>query len=160
MTLAALRLLLAMFLGMSSPMPAASQNPEATPTYGEEELISPLEETFEVRVQAGGPIPAEDELPVPCGGYIASAPDFDLRYEASGIPLYIYVESDSDTTLAVTDPEGVWHCSDDDMGLNPAISIARPLSGVYAIWVGTYRGGTAERAMLYVSEIPPEAQAD
>ncbi len=155
MILAAIRLLAAIIMGAFSAMPAASQNPDATPTYGEETLVSPLEEVFEVRVQAGGPIKAATELPAPCRGYIASAPDFDLTYEAGGLPLFIYVESDSDTTLAVTDPSGAWHCSDDAIGLNPALEIAAPASGLYSIWVGTYRGSGAERAMLYVAETPP-----
>jgi len=156
MVVAAIRILLAMFMGLSSAMPAASQNPEATPTYGEETLVSPLEEPYEIRVQAGGPIKASQELPAPCVGYIASAPDFDLTYEAGDVPLYVYVDSNSDTTLAVQDPSGRWYCSDDDIGLNPVIEIATPASGEYFIWVGTYRESSAERAMLFVSETPPQ----
>jgi len=156
MALAAIRILLAMIMGMSTSMPAASQNPAATPTYGEETLVSPLEEPYEIRVQAGGPIKATQELPAPCVGYIASAPDFDLTYEAGTAPLYIYVDSNSDTTLAVQDPDGTWYCSDDDIGLNPVIEIEAPASGEYFMWVGTYRENSAERAMLYVSETPPQ----
>jgi len=155
MILAAIRVLMAIFAGAFSSMPAASQNPGATPTYGEEVLISPLEEPFEVGVQAGGPIKVDQDLPAPCRGYIASAPDFDLTYEAANLPLYIYVSSDSDTTLAVADPEGTWHCSDDDIGLNPVVHIETPPSGVYTIWVGTYRESGAERAGLFISETPP-----
>ena len=140
MVLAAIRILLAMIMGISTSMPAASQNPEATPTYGEETLTSPLEEPYEIRVQAGGPIKATQELPAPCVGYIASAPDFDLTYEAGD----------------VQDPNGTWYCSDDDIGLNPAIEITAPPSGEYFVWVGTYRESSAERAMLYVSETPPQ----
>lgn len=153
---AAIKVLFGMLAAMFPAMPAAAQNPEATPTYGEETLISPLEEPYEIRVQAGGPIKAAQELPAPCVGYIASAPDFDLTYEAGDATLYVYVESDSDTTLAVQDPNGTWYCSDDDIGLNPAIEIATPPSGEYFVWVGTYRESSAERAMLYVSETPPQ----
>jgi len=160
MVLAAIRILLAMIMGMSTSMPAASQNPAATPTYGEETLVSPLEEPYEIRVQAGGPIKATQELPAPCVGYIASAPDFDLTYVAGTAPLYIYVESNSDTTLAIQDPGGVWYCSDDDIGLNPVIEIEAPASGEYFMWVGTYRENSAERAMLYVSETPPQPSAN
>lgn len=160
MILAAIRLLLATIMSLSTAMPAASQNPEATPTYGEEALISPLEEPYEIRVQAGGPIKATQELPEPCVGYIASAPDFDLTYEASGLTLYIYVESDSDTTLEVTDPNGNWYCSDDEIGLNPVVVIENPPSGAYSVWVGTYRETSAERAVLIIAETPPEAPAN
>jgi len=155
MFLAVIRILVAMVTGFFSSMPAASQNPGATPTYGEETLISPLAEPYEIRVQAGGPIKAAQELPSPCVGYIASAPDFDLTYEASGATLYLYVDSNSDTTLAVHDPGGNWHCSDDDIGLNPVVTITDPPSGAYSVWVGTYRETSAERAMLHIMETPP-----
>lgn len=155
MTLAAIRILLAMIAGAFTMVPAASQNPDATPTYGDEHIISPMDEALEIRIQAGGPIVADEFLPTPCRGHIASAPDFDLDYQASGIALHIYVESDSDTTLAVTAPDGQWHCADDDNGLNPALAFDAPGSGIYRIWVGTYRDSGAERATLFISETPP-----
>ena len=144
---------MAIVLGAFAAMPAASQNPGATPTYGDVELISPIgAEPYEVRLQAGGPIKAREILPGDCRGHIASAPDFDLHYQAGAMPLYIYVESDTDTTLAVNAPEGAWHCSDDHNGLNPAVMFEAPESGHYTIWVGTYRDSGNERAVLIISE--------
>jgi len=155
MILAATKALLAVAMSSVPQVPAASQDPDATPVYGVEAVTSPLDETIEVRVQAGGPITVRDELPPPCRGYIGSAPDFDLNYEAGDQTLFIYVESDSDTTLAIQAPGETWHCGDDERGLNPSVVIGEPSSGLYSIWVGTYRDGGAARAMLYVSETAP-----
>ena len=161
MILAALQILLTGFLSMFSSMPAAAQNPDATPTYGVEEIAAPIgEEPFELRVQAGGPLDGRDMLPEGCRGFIASAPDFDLDYLAADVGLQIAVQSDADTTLAVSDPDGGWHCSDDADGLMPIVLISSPPSGRYTIWVGTYRESRSARSTLVISDYVDQALSD
>lgn len=104
-------------------------------------------------LQAGG----SDEVMLDgpgCAGYInASAPDFDLNYENGSMPLYIYAQADTDLTLVINDPAGNWHCSDDEVGLNPGIRFPKPLSGNYNIWVGTFSDTDFQPATLTISEL-------
>ena len=69
--------------------------------------------------------------------------------------MHVYAISDADTTLAVLDPAGDWYCNDDGMSLNPIVTIARPLSGNYNIWLGVRHSARLEQAKLYISEIDP-----
>ena len=85
-------------------------------------------------------------------GYVATAPDFDLYYDASGVSLTFYVESNTDTILLINDPSGAWHFNDDGGGgLNPSITINRPQSGLYSVWIGTHNFGNAS-ARLFITE--------
>src|SRR5690606_4508404 len=60
---------------------------------------------------------------------------------------------DSDTTLVVNGPDGLWYCDDDSNGgLNPQVTFSSPRSGTYHIWVGTFNGGMTS-ATLYISEV-------
>jgi len=132
---------------------AFAQNPGATPTYGDIRLAPGfLPDPYEIRLQAGGTIDAAEELHPDCPGFIASAPDVNIHYQNTGIPLYIYVESESDTTLIVQGPGDQWYCEDDTVDLNPVMVFRPPRSGRYSIWVGTYRDNGTERATLKISE--------
>ncbi len=76
-------------------------------------------------------------------GYVAAAPDFDLYYNAAGVSLTFYVQSNTDTILLINDPSGAWHFNDDGGGgLNPSITINKPQSGLYDVWIGTYSPGS------------------
>ena len=133
---------------------AQAQNANATPTYGEIRLVSGfLPDPHILHLQAGGPINAAEDLDERCMGFIASAPDVNLRYQTSGLPLYISVESESDTTLIIEGPDHRWYCVDDTVGLNPVVILRTPQSGRYSIWVGTYRHNGNERAVLKISEL-------
>jgi hypothetical protein len=127
----------------------------ASPTFGTVNLsVGFTPDPHIVELRAGG------SLEVDVGscdyGYVASAPDVDLYYDASGSGnLYIYVESDDDTTLLVNRPDGNWLCDDDGYGsLNPIIQVPKAASGLYDIWVGTY-GDDLTDARLYISEVDP-----
>jgi hypothetical protein len=89
-------------------------------------------------------------------GYVATAPDVDLQYQSSGgSTLYIYVQSNDDTTLLINLPDGSWVCDDDDFGdRNPIVIIPNAQGGLYDVWVGTY-GDDMASATLYISEIDP-----
>ncbi|MGD9739072.1 MAG: hypothetical protein AB7U48_06710, partial [Bauldia sp.] len=124
-----------------------------TPTVGEVTLDNGfLPDPHEVAVTAGGQISVSTALENDCRGYATAAPTYRLSYAAGSYPLAIYVQSDADTTLIISGPDGEWICDDDaGEGLNPAIYLEAPTSGQYDIWVGTYNTDTAE-ATLYISE--------
>jgi len=132
----------------------------AQPYYKTLNLLAGFEEDpTTVELQAGGNNPVLIEG---CNGYInASNPDVDLYYEAEEYPLAIYANSDYDTTLLVNQPDGSWVCDDDaGLGSNPAILMESPQSGLYNIWVGTYDGQETPEALLSISEILDNAQAE
>jgi hypothetical protein len=142
---------------------ARAQAPDlnAKPTYGTATLKTGFRpDPFTIQLTAGGPIkklggPIKTEL----GGvkaYIAKAPDFRLHYTAGNFPLRIFVESKGDTTLLVNLPNGTWVANDDGGGgRNPLLSFAKPQSGRYDIWVGTF-GEKNVPATLRISELTPD----
>lgn len=86
--------------------------------------------------------------------HITKTPDFKLHYKAGNFPLIIHVQSKSDTTLLINLPDGSWVANDDgpNNGLNPLIRFAKPMSGWYTIWVGTFGKDTAN-ATLFITEL-------
>jgi hypothetical protein len=68
--------------------------------------------------------------------------------------LIFSVNSTADTTLVINDPNDNWVCDDDggNIGLNPSITFANPVSGQYDVWVGTYAPGRLEPSQLNISE--------
>jgi len=107
----------------------------------------------EISIMAGGDSWLDGEWGVDCIGYVNTAQaDVVLDYTAGDWPLFIYAESDEDTTLIVRAPDGQWHCNDDDRGLDPGLAFDNPESGRYAIWVGTYIQTTAVTT-LSISEL-------
>jgi len=133
-------------------------NFRAAPSYGTIDLSAGFSPDPYVRsISAGG----RDEVSLggsDCSGYIqASAPDLDLNYTAGSYPLHIYAKSGTDVTLVVNLPDGSWLCSDDVDGTNPAISLNRPQSGNYNIWIGTYQpsGNPLPESTVYISENAP-----
>lgn len=136
---------------------ASAQDWQAQAAYGHIQLASGFQpDPHNVQLTAGGPINVQNTLGGGCVGYVASAPDFDLVWQAgnSGLPLVISANSQADTTLVVRMPNGQWVCEDDGghNALNPGLRIDNPQSGLYDIWVGTYSGGTAP-AVLSISEL-------
>jgi hypothetical protein len=126
------------------------------PTFGAVQLTAGfLPDPHVVDVVAGGPIDAAAAgLAEGCNGFIAEAPDFRLDYAtAPNIPLHIFVTAEVDTTLVINQPDGTWVCNDDTNGLNPVVSFATPLAGVYDIYIGTYGGPTNPAGVLSISEV-------
>lgn len=148
---------LAATLGFSAA--ASAQDISATPLYGSLALNSGFTpDPTTVEVQAGGSDDAS-MLGAGCGGYINNAaPDISVDYSAGGgFPLNIYVNSSADTTLVVRQPNGSWACNDDSSGLNPWVSLTKPQSGTYHVWIGTWSApGSISPATLYVSELEPQ----
>jgi len=131
---------------------AATQDPTLDPTYGSVKLKAGfMPDPYEKKVVAGGPIKTN------LGGvsaFVAKAPDFQLEYTAGKLPLTIHVEAEADTTLLINLPDGTWVANDDQAkgNLNPLLKFAKPQSGRYDIWVGTFGKDTAP-AVLKVTEL-------
>jgi len=110
---------------------------------------------FPVDLIAGGELNLAEFLGGDCVGYIAADnPDLVLDYAAGPYDLFVYVNSLTDTVLAIRNPQGLWYCNDDGegIGFNPGIRFSDPEPGEYLIWVGTFVYGNAP-ATLFFSEI-------
>jgi hypothetical protein len=89
-----------------------------------------------------------------CYGFTSQGAAVALDYQAGSLPLYIFMRSESDGTLAVRAPDGTMHCNDDRVGLNPGVAFSAPESGRYLIWTGLLsESRTAEAATLAISEL-------
>jgi hypothetical protein len=140
----------------ATPAYAQNLNTGATGTQGQVRLTAGFEpDPHSVTVVAGGAIEATRADESCNAGFIAQRPSYSVRYTAGDFPLYIYAQSEADTTLAVRAPNGAWVCDDDSGGnLNPLVSFAAPTTGRYQVWVGRF-GTQSETAsaVLSVSEI-------
>jgi hypothetical protein len=130
---------------------AEAQNINLRPTFGSVTLKSGfLPDPYVKQLVAGGPIRTNLGG---VGAWVANAPDFKLYYTAGRFPLTIYAISRIDTTLLINQPDGTWIADDDSGGnLNPLIRWARPQSGRYDIYVGTFNQGNGQ-ATLYITEL-------
>lgn len=140
---------------LAAAVPASAQDFNATPNYGTINLRTGFTpDPRVVAVQSGGDLDAS-RVDSSCAGFISSAPDVRLVFEAGSLPLIISVASRADTTLVVNGPDGRWYCDDDGgvNGMNPAIRFSHPASGRYEIWVGTYGRATLQDARLNISEL-------
>lgn len=132
-----------------------AQDISAAPTYGDVRVAEGfVPDPIAKALTAGGSM----EVAVgDCSyGFVAGPPDIDLYYETSGeTALYIYVQSQDDTTLLVNLPDGSWVCDDDGFeGRNPLVVIPDAPAGLYDVWVGTY-GDEMVAAALLISERDP-----
>jgi hypothetical protein len=132
-------------------------NPSLKPTYGEAKLAAGFTpDPLTKDVQAGG------ELRTNLGGvnaHVATAPDFSVEYTAGKYPLLFSAKSVGDTTLLINLPDGSWIADDDSGGgLDPLIRIAKPTSGRYDIYVGTFKKALVA-ATLHISEVDAAKKA-
>lgn len=101
-----------------------------------------------ISITAGGSINTST-VSSDCSGQVSAAPDYQITYTAGSLPLSIRTDSSTDTTLLVSGPSGEWYCDDDSAGnRNAEVRLAKPASGVYDIWVGTYGGGMASADLI------------
>ncbi len=138
---------------------AHAQDASLNATYGSYNLSTGFQpDPYQISVTAGGTIDAS-HLGSPCRGSVARAPDVQLTFTAGTLPLYLVVNADSDTTLVVNGPDGLWYCDDDSNGgVNPQVTWNSPRSGVYDIWVGTYSGGTTPATLSFTELTDGEAR--
>jgi len=131
-----------------------SPDASLTAVFGEVSLNSGFTpDPHRVSLTAGGMI-AASTVSASCQGSIAAAPDYQVSFTSGSLPLAIRTEAGTDTTLVVNGPDGQWYCDDDSGGgTNAQVYFAKPSSGTYDIWVGTYGGGT-QPATLLITEVP------
>jgi len=146
---ASLALVIFFAIGVSKAR-AGEPDHQLKPTYGTVTLkLGFTPDPFTKNLTAGGNIKTK------LGGvnaYVNKAPDFSLYYTGGNAPLRIFVESKGDTTLLINQPNNTWVANDDGgTGNNPLINIAKPQSGRYDIWVGTF-GPKNVQATLKISE--------
>lgn len=145
------RLLSVVFIICAVATLGTAQDWSLEPTFGSVELSSGFSpDPHTVDIVAGGGTDLSD---MGYRGYIAEAPDFDLYYEAGGFPLAIRVQSNVDTVLLISDPDGNWHFNDDEVGLNPRIRFDNPPTGLYDIWVGVLDSSSTPEAQLIITEL-------
>ena len=148
-------ILVALSACVLAALPAAAQDVDLRPNYGEMTLDAGFpNDPRIVNLRAGGDLSA-DRISSDCRGYITNQPDVRLHYNAGSLPLIISVDSNSDTTLVVNAPDGRYYCDDVGgmNGLNPSVRFNSPKSGRYEIWVGTYSSGSSQPARLHISEL-------
>jgi hypothetical protein len=140
--------------------PAAAQgglDPNAAPAFGQA-VVSPgfLPDPYIVTVVKSAPGTIDlstQNLGSDCVGFAESAPDYQLNWSATSNLLRIFFVGVGDTTLAVSDPTGAWHCNDDSSGtVDPAIEFANPAPGRYSIWVGGLDTTTIASGYLMFTE--------
>lgn len=134
--------------------PAMAQSAHKTATFGEISLSAGFTpDPYNIELTAGGHINGA-RLPGSCIGNISDAPDFEVTYDAGGLPLVFRTISSADTTLIINGPDGSWYCDDDSFGDGDAqVRFSRPRSGTYDIWVGVLGDNTAS-ATLQITETP------
>ncbi|MDE1466590.1 hypothetical protein [Aurantiacibacter sp. D1-12] len=151
------KILSAAVLLAATSAPASAQDAAAEPVFGTVSFhAESRNDPLQLSVIAGGVIdiyeslmaPFEEEEPSEefyaatdmCDGSVSSAPSVVLTYTAGDAMLIISAGSDGDTTLFVMGPNGEIFCSDDDGvgAFNPSVTVEEPVTGRYAIWVGSY----------------------
>lgn len=134
--------------------PVTAQNTTLRANFGSINLNSGFTpDPYRVNITAGGTINASNAASG-CVGQISNAPDFEVTYSAGSLPLVFRTQANSDTTLIINGPDGLWYCDDDSgEGLNAQVTFSKPQSGTYDIWIGTYGGGTTASQLL-ITELP------
>ncbi|MCC6735748.1 MAG: hypothetical protein IT534_06425 [Bauldia sp.] len=113
---------------------------------------------FAVEVAAGGDVLAmtgtgDDN----CWGYVTVGPTYRLNYSGGG-PLGFLAQSETDTVLVISDPDGNWVCADDEGGdYNPAVFFEDAPAGQYDIWVGTFSQNTVPATLTITATSPVAA---
>jgi hypothetical protein len=124
---------------MVSGVALANECPDFKQNGTERSLSS--DELFSKRsfnVEAGGPNRLSQCHSVPGIGYLTTAPDLTLTYNASNrdrmLSFKLVGGSSCDTALLVNDAGGQWHYNDDSSNLDPVIKLSQAPSGIYDIW--------------------------
>ena len=133
---------------------AQAQNWKLNPNFGTKKLDTGFEpDPFKKALVSGGnKVVMVNDIKIK----ITDAPDFRLIYKAGDtFPLSFYVSSEIDTCLLINLPNGKFIIDDDSGGnLNPLITLEKPMSGQYDIWVGSYGAkGKNGPATLFITEL-------
>lgn len=135
--------------------PLAAQSLETPATYRALDLAADFWPDPEaVSVVAGGPDTAIG-IGNRCTGFIyQAAADIELTLTDDLGELFISAASTADTTLVVHAPDDTWHCSDDEVGVDPLVVLTSAEPGPYHIWVGTIEPDSAS-AVVFLSQVDP-----
>ncbi len=106
----------------------------------------------EVVLSLAGGVPAEAVVDHPgCVGALdPHRPDVVVEVAPGTPQLALRGLAAVDTTLVVVGPDGGIHCNDDSFGLDPALLVAAPAAGEWAVWLGIYGSGSGETARLAI----------
>ena len=85
-----------------------------------------------------------------CNGFIDEKPNYILVLTNFFEFLKIEVDSQTDTTIIIRGPGGVW-CNDDSNNANPAIE-GQWQPGKYQIWIGSYQENTNNNYRLKITD--------
>lgn len=146
--------------GGGEPVPTQSVDLSLPALFGDHRLTAGfLPDPYVIDVEAGGPLDADesgvDSSEDWCSGNVTAAPTIEFDWTGSGGALAFYVDSQTDTTLAINMPDGSWRCNDDGgEGLNPALQFQNAPSGIYDVYVGTF-GNRPNSARLHITEFDP-----
>lgn len=96
-----------------------------------------------------------------CTGIVEREADLVVDVLAGAPALDLSVTAPTDTTLAVRDPAGGWHCADDGNtgSYNPSLHIATPAAGAWVVWVGRFTTGETQATMHIGGVVAPPAPA-
>jgi len=68
--------------------------------------------------------------------------------------IFFIPDKSANTSLAIQDPQGNWHCEDDSFEThNPALDFKKTLAGRYSIWVGGEAANQKDLGKLYITQI-------
>lgn len=111
-------------------------------------------QTFD-NVSGGGGILAfqTDARGFQCAGYLSAQPTLNLTVPEGAPALAALFESTADSTLLIVGPDGQIYCNDDVLpgNLNPAIILANPAAGTYAIYIGAFDPATTAGGRLLIA---------
>ena len=85
-----------------------------------------------------------------CNGFVDSKPNHVLVLSNFFDFLKIEIDSQTDTTIVVEGPGGVW-CNDDSVDANPAIE-GEWQPGKYKIWIGSYQEDTNNSYLIKITD--------
>ncbi|WP_126767577.1 S1 family peptidase [Aliidiomarina iranensis] len=137
---------------------AAQLNLSGDPYSGELYLASGFKpDPHRIEIIAGGAVNLASSDVSGCTGHVGINPDIRLHWQGEAGTLQFYflaVDGSADSTLLINAPNGSWHCNDDANAdtLNPGFTFESAESGIYDIWVGTYRESTWIDGKLHITE--------
>ncbi|SDW70492.1 hypothetical protein [Roseicitreum antarcticum] len=133
---------------------------DAEPRYGYVTLVPAQAESAQLLARGDLAAYSAAETLSPdqfCNGYVnPDGPEMVLSLDGDTASFSLFADSDVDLVMAVRDPAGLWHCSDDAMGSNPALTFDAGMAGEYTIFVGAFSEASQGRFELFVSMGAPE----
>ncbi|MGB3544502.1 hypothetical protein [Rubrivirga sp.] len=111
-----------------------------------------LSDSVETTITPSTPNPVQGEA---CRGYIEGSATVAMELSGDG-PFALRASGvETDLTMTVLTPSGMWFCSDDAEELDPGIQLDTAEDGLYRVWVGTF-GDMGTSTDVSVSIAPGE----